>query len=44
MIEPKDIKLNDYISKLEDEIEVFLTNVDYALSVSNATTTLDVEY
>lgn len=36
------INVNEVISKLDNEIDTFVTNVDYALSESNATTKITV--
>jgi hypothetical protein len=38
------IGIRDVITKLDEEISSFLTNVDAALSVSNALTTITIEY
>lgn len=38
------IGVNDVIEKLDNEISSFITEVDAALSVSNALTVLDIEY
>lgn len=42
IIDPIDVK--NVIEKLDNEISCFITEVDAALSVSNALTVLDVEY
>lgn len=36
--------MKDVIEKLDNEISGFITEVDAALSVSNALTVLDIEY
>ncbi len=38
------IGIRDVMAKLDEEISSFLTNVDAALSVSNALTTITIEY
>lgn len=42
LIDP--LKLTQEIAKLEEEIAAFKTKVDSALSISNATTTITIEY
>lgn len=42
LIDP--LKLTQEIEKLEEEIAAFKTKVDSALSISNATTTITIEY
>ena len=42
IIDPIGVK--DVIEKLDNEVSSFMTEVDAALSVSNAITTLDIEY
>ena len=42
MVDP--IKIQDEINKLSDEIDKFEMNVDSAIQVSNATTTIEIEY
>lgn len=38
------VKVTDEITKLRDKIDAFMSEVDSALSVSNALTTIEVEY
>lgn len=38
------VKVTDEITKLRDKIDAFMSEVDSALSVSNALTTVEVEY